>query len=90
MRLLLESEQYYGIELVRINLGKIITEKSNGIQIIYAKECSELTIDAETGGIWYRLDPAASAIPVTGQLIYVAPAAIVQIAFNSAAKTNDH
>jgi len=83
MTLLLEAEQKYGIELVRINLGKIITEKSNGIQIIYASECSEINIDAETGGVWYRLDTAKSAIPVTGRLIYVAPAAIVQIAFHS-------
>ena len=86
MQLLLEAEEKFGIEYARLNIGGIITEKSNGIQVLTAKQCKELYLDSETGGLWYRLDPGQAVIPVTGQLIYVAPAAIVQIAFCANAK----
>jgi hypothetical protein len=52
-----------------------------GYKEIHPDDCSLLKFDEE-GGLWYREDLNKSPIPIFTPLIYVAPAGIIQIAFN--------
>lgn len=55
----------------------------NNVKIITHDECLELYLDEESGGVWYKLDPAKSPVPIYSTMIYIAPEGVVQIAFNN-------
>ena len=66
-----------GIYAIRVYAGT-----NNSTMTVLASQCKEMTLDEESGGVWYMMDKIKFVVPVMETMIYVYPAGVVQISFN--------
>lgn len=59
----------------------ILVQVGNTTDEISARECTEIWLDEETKGVFYRLNPEIHPLPITDALLYTPPYHIIKIMF---------
>jgi hypothetical protein len=67
-------EHYIEVRAILINYG-------GTIRTVEDKDCLEIWQDSASSGVYYRLDPAKSVIPVEDTLLFTPIYSIISISF---------